>query len=54
MAFVLSPKEVDFEKVTVYECGFEPYGEAKNAFNIQFFVVGLLFMIGRIFYYYEI
>jgi len=45
VAFILSPKEVDFEKVTVYECGFEPFGEAKDVFNIQFFVVAILFMI---------
>ena len=45
VAYILSPKELDFEKVSVYECGFEPFGEAKDVFNIQFFVVGILFMI---------
>jgi len=45
VATVLSSKELDFEKVTVYECGFEPFGDVKDVFNIQFFVVGILFMI---------
>lgn len=45
VASILSPKEVTFEKVSVYECGFEPYGEANVIFNIQFFVVGILFML---------
>ena len=44
LAYVLSPKELSFEKVSVYECGFEPFGEIV-IFNVQFFIVGLLFMI---------
>jgi len=35
----------DFEKQSPYECGFEPFGNAHSVFNIQFFVVGILFMI---------
>ena len=45
VATVLSPKETTFEKLSVYECGFEPYGEANVVFNIQFFIVGILFML---------
>lgn len=35
----------EFEKQSPYECGFEPFGDAHSVFNIQFFVVGILFMI---------
>ena len=35
----------DFEKESPYECGFEPFGDAHSIFNIQYFVVGILFMI---------
>lgn len=35
----------EFEKHSPYECGFEPFGDAQAVFNIQFFIVGLLFMI---------
>lgn len=45
LAFILSPKEVTFEKTSPYECGFEPFGDAKLPFNIQFFIVGILFML---------
>jgi NADH:ubiquinone oxidoreductase subunit 3 (subunit A) len=45
IAFILSPKENFFEKSSAYECGFEPFGTTHSVFNIQFFVVGILFMI---------
>jgi NADH:ubiquinone oxidoreductase subunit 3 (subunit A) len=45
IAFILSPKEIFFEKNSAYECGFEPFGTTHSIFNIQFFVVGILFMI---------
>ena len=45
LAFSLSPKEVNFEKTSPYECGFEPFGDGHLIFNIQFFIVGILFMI---------
>lgn len=45
VAFVLSPKKLNFEKNSSYECGFEPFGDGHSTFNIQFFVVGILFMI---------
>jgi len=45
LAFFLSPKEINFEKTSPYECGFEPFGDGHSIFNIQFFVVGILFMI---------
>jgi NADH-quinone oxidoreductase subunit A len=45
LAFFLSPKETTFEKVSPYECGFEPFGDGTLIFNIQFFIVGILFMI---------
>jgi NADH:ubiquinone oxidoreductase subunit 3 (subunit A) len=45
IAFFLSPKQLSFEKSSSYECGFEPFGSGHLIFNIQFFIVGILFMI---------
>lgn len=45
LGYLLSPKELHFEKTTSYECGFEPFGDSHLVFNIQFFVVGILFML---------
>jgi len=45
VAFLLSSKELSFEKISPYECGFEPFGDSHSIFSIQFFVVGILFML---------
>lgn len=45
IGFSLSPKKISFEKSSSYECGFEPFGDAHSVFNIQFFIVGILFML---------
>ena len=45
IAFLLSPKKSNFEKNSSYECGFEPFSDGHIMFNIQFFIVGILFMI---------
>ena len=44
-SFMLSPECDDFEKSTSYECGFEPFGDSRYSLNIQFYVVGILFII---------
>tara|TARA_B110000261_G_C13001681_1_gene324508 strand:- start:138 stop:452 length:315 start_codon:yes stop_codon:yes gene_type:complete len=45
VGFLISPKEITFEKSSSYECGFEPFSDGHLIFNIQFFIVGILFMI---------
>jgi NADH-quinone oxidoreductase subunit A len=45
LSSVLAPNLNDFEKSTSYECGFEPFGDARNSFNLQFYIVGILFII---------
>jgi len=45
VGFSFSPKDTSYEKSSAYECGFEPFGDAHSIFNIQFFVVGILFML---------
>lgn len=35
----------DIEKVSAYECGFNPYGDARSKFNVKFYLVGILFII---------
>lgn len=36
----------DAEKVSSYECGFSPiYTQTRNPFSIQFYLVGILFLI---------
>lgn len=45
VSYILSPLDTNFEKLSSYECGFEPFSNGQLMFNIQFFVVGILFMI---------
>jgi NADH:ubiquinone oxidoreductase subunit 3 (subunit A) len=46
LSFILSPKQVlDAEKLSAYECGFEPFDEAKKTFDVHFYIVAILFII---------
>merc|ERR1712032_169468 len=33
------------EKVSVYECGFDPFEDARNQFDIKFYLVAILFIV---------
>lgn len=35
----------DFEKGTPYECGFLAFGDSRELFNLQFYIIALLFLI---------
>ncbi|MBL6784962.1 MAG: NADH-quinone oxidoreductase subunit A, partial [Rickettsiales bacterium] len=45
LPFVISPKKPDKEKLSAYECGFEPTGDARSKFDIRFYLVGILFVL---------
>lgn len=36
---------LDLEKLSIYECGFEPFEETRTRFHIHFYIVGILFLI---------
>jgi NADH-quinone oxidoreductase subunit A len=33
------------EKLSTYECGFEPFEDARNAFDIKFYIIAILFIV---------
>lgn len=41
----LGPRRYNIEKSSVYECGFEPFGDARSPFDVRFYLVALLFII---------
>ena len=43
--FVFSPKNPDPEKLSRYECGFEPFTDSRMEFDIRFYLVAILFII---------
>lgn len=43
---LLAPRNADPEKLTSFECGFTPvFGQTRNPFHIQFYLVAILFLI---------
>ena len=45
IAGLLSPRRPDTEKLSTYECGCEPFGNAKERSAIRFYVFAMLFVI---------
>jgi NADH-quinone oxidoreductase subunit A len=46
LSYTLSKKKKnETEKLSAYECGFDPFGSGVGAFDVQFYVVGVLFII---------
>jgi NADH-quinone oxidoreductase subunit A len=44
-SYFLGIQKPDTEKVSVYECGFDPYEDSRNAFDVRFYLVAILFII---------
>ena len=43
--FAFSPKNPDPEKLSAYECGFEPFNDSRMEFDVRFYLVAILFII---------
>ena len=43
--FLLSPNTPDPEKLSAYECGFEPFNDSRMEFDVRFYLVAILFII---------
>ena len=44
-SYVLNYQDNNFQKQSAYECGFQPFEDARQNFNIEFYLVGILFVI---------
>jgi len=44
-SYFLAKQNPDSEKLSAYECGFEPFEDARHTFDIKFCVVAILFII---------
>lgn len=42
---IIAPNEPDPEKVSTYECGFNAFDDARMKFDVQFYIVAILFII---------
>jgi len=45
LSYFLAVQNYDFEKLSAYECGFQPFEDARNKFDIKFYLVAILFII---------
>ena len=43
--YIFSPKNPDPEKLSAYECGFEPFSDSRIEFDVRFYLVAILFII---------
>ena len=44
-SYFLAKQNPDSEKLSAYECGFEPYEDARQTFDVKFCVIAILFII---------
>ncbi|MEG9861061.1 MAG: NADH-quinone oxidoreductase subunit A [Parvularculales bacterium] len=44
-AFFIAPSKPDPVKLMAYECGFDPFDNARMKFDVRFYLVALLFII---------
>jgi NADH-quinone oxidoreductase subunit A len=44
-SYILAEQKADAEKVSIYECGFDPFEDARQVFEIKFYLVGILFIL---------
>ena len=45
LSYVVSAKQADVEKVSAYECGFDPFDDTRKTFDVRFYLVAILFII---------
>jgi len=44
-SYLLAIQNPDTEKLSAYECGFDPYEDARHTFDVRFYLVAILFII---------
>jgi NADH-quinone oxidoreductase subunit A len=44
-SYLTAKQNPESEKLSAYECGFEPYEDARHVFDIRFCVIAILFII---------
>lgn len=44
-SYLLVVQNPEVEKMSVYECGFEPYEDARHKFDVKFYLIAMLFIV---------
>ena len=45
LSYIIAIQNPNVEKNSSYECGFEPFEDARNKFDIRFYIIAILFII---------
>lgn len=45
LSYFLVTQRPETEKLSTYECGFDPYEDSRNRFHIRFYIVAILFIL---------
>lgn len=45
LSYLLVVQNPETEKLSTYECGFEPYEDARHKFDVKFYLVAILFIV---------
>lgn len=45
LSLLVGKQNPDPEKLSAYECGFPPFDDARNKFDVRFYLVAILFII---------
>lgn len=45
LSYIVATQKGDTEKLSAYECGFDPFNDARNIFDVRFYLVAILFII---------
>lgn len=44
-SYVVAPQRPYSSKLSAYECGFDPFSDARGRFDVRFYLVAILFII---------
>ena len=44
-SFIVARQNPDSAKLSPYECGFEPFADARSKFDVRYYLVAILFII---------
>lgn len=45
LGFLFGPNKPDAAKLSAYECGFEPFEDARMRFDVRYYLVAILFIL---------
>jgi NADH-quinone oxidoreductase subunit A len=45
LGFLFGPRKPNAEKLSAYECGFEPFEDSRIKFDVRYYLVAILFIV---------